>query len=372
MRSFLSRFTLSSVAALALAGLIAGCSGGGTSSSLPTASLPAANLGAARPMKLSAAQLALFHKMTPQQIADFNSMLTKSMTKAGRPNGFSSSSGIPGAFGLSTYPTGNPNPLGGITANISAYGTSGAHPPAFILQLPPGTGGGNAGSITNLYLAVVSPGGNGTGSGCFIPYVQYESSAPNNGGTITAQNNYGWVNECARPRTGFYTSVDNWYNFSGFRFVNPGSPPIISVRESSDSSGTYWELDEFCFTCSPAGFYFFPGLGQSDSTGNGNTTLPGNGAALWLESPLAQGACQVLAPSANGGLQINSVNYTPPGSYTFTPATPGNTLFDPPNTNIQSCFINDGSFAGSVYAVNAAGQPFFTSTGAQFIVTSNP
>ncbi|MBV8809491.1 MAG: hypothetical protein JO033_12530 [Acidobacteriaceae bacterium] len=335
MRSFLSRFTLPSVAALALAGLVAGCSGS-TSSSLPATS------GGGAAAKAAPQMMSNVHQMTPQQIANFNTMLQNALKK--QPRGQSSSTGIPGAFGLSTFPTGNPNPLGGIQGNITAYSTA-----QFTLPTS------NAQPNSDLYLALISPGGNTVGSGCFIPYYVYQ----NDQGAVN--NLVGWIDECARPVRGVFGTLNTAFYVSGT------TPPLFTAQVTSDNSGANWAFAAFCYGCTPAQFV----TQDTDSTGNGNPILPGNGFAGWIESPLAGGPCKPL-PTPSGGLQINAVQYAPPGSATFTPATAANTIFDPPNTNIQTCFKNDGSGIGAQYFINALGQPFFTSSGAQFVVTSQP
>ncbi|MBV8726793.1 MAG: hypothetical protein JO233_03325, partial [Candidatus Eremiobacteraeota bacterium] len=120
MRSFLSRFTLYSVAAFGLGGLIAGCSGGSTSTSLPAAPVAVHGLHQSRAQLIAHMQSIGFKPMTRPQISYIEKKVAQFKAQYHKnPNGFSSGTGVPGAFGLVTTAS-PPGPYFGGTDQVSA------------------------------------------------------------------------------------------------------------------------------------------------------------------------------------------------------------------------------------------------------------
>ncbi|MBV9403622.1 MAG: hypothetical protein JO018_07805, partial [Candidatus Eremiobacteraeota bacterium] len=182
MRLFLSRFTLSSVAALALAGLIAGCSGG--SSSLPgstSATSGATNGSSTASMMLSKLQQQIathnftkapaslvVHHMTQSEVTQKLAALgvVKGQTHVHQG---SNAVDLPGGFGFVTT-TSPPGPYSGIFAQLAAYRALTASPgiPVFTFGIQPGPPPVAASVSTDVMEALVAPGG-----GCYIPAVEF-------------------------------------------------------------------------------------------------------------------------------------------------------------------------------------------------------
>jgi len=353
MRSILLRFTL-----LGIAGLLAACSG--NSSSLPSASGPAVS----GPTKLTAPKTfnlpASFHlqKMTSAEVA----AAEKALGVHNRPTGQSSSSGIPGGFGFTTLTS-----FSGIQETMTAYNKA-----QFTLNIPTDpTFGTNTAPSTDLFAPIAAP----AGGGCTLPYVRYSSYATTPTSAQTHNNTIGWLDECARPRTGYYNTVENW-SLIPFVIVKPGTtagpPPTISFSEAN--FGGTWYLQIYCYAgCGTPGYYYFL-LGGTPLPGmveTGTTDIDaGAGFTGWVETSLAPGACQTLPAAGLGAFNIATY---PPGSSTSVPLSPANSAVTAVDTRHQTCFTNDGSLLGSVYTVNNGGStPFYNALGGQFLVTSTP
>ncbi|MBV9149423.1 MAG: hypothetical protein JO024_06145 [Candidatus Eremiobacteraeota bacterium] len=405
MRSFLSRFTLSSVAALALAGLIAGCSGG-TSSSLPggtgaTGGATGGNLTAQMMLAKLQQQIASknfpkanvgaikVHHMTQSEVAGLAKAL--GVVRGGQVHQGSNAVDIPGGFGFSTT-TSPPGPYSGIFGQLAAYCVGPAQvgsgcnpavgPPFFSFVIPPGPPPSAYSTSTDVLEAMVAPGG-----GCIIPMIEYQTVETYSGGVFTQYptNWFDWLNLCSFTGNAF--PLDQ--AFFSSNYINPspgaGEPPTLNVETfcttgpgcpapGSWSLGVFNEsthaFDDFTFFdngCNITG----PGC-----PGAQNNFL-GGGFAGYVERAMAIGPCQAL-PNGTGGLGIQNIQIYDSGAGIFrplAPTMPGNTFtaFNNPNTSSQTCFTNDGTHIGQQYQVNGSGgQPFYTGGGGQMLITSFP
>jgi len=398
MRSILSRFTLYSVAALALSGLIAGCSGG-TSSSLPggtsannatggslsaqmmlaklqeqikTHNFPKVNVGAIK-----------VHHMTMAEVTVAAKALGVVRGGQARVHQGSNSVDIIGGFGFSTT-TSPPGPYSGIFGQLAAYcvgppaqlGCSATvGPPFFSEQLPPGPPPAAYSTSSDVEEALVAPGG-----GCYIPIIEYQTVETYTGGVFEQfpTNWFDFLNLCSFTGNAF--PLDQGFFSSNYINASPGAgePPTLNVESFNgggpDQTITPWSLGIFnTITHAFDDFTVF----DSGSPFGFQTNFLGGGFAGYLERSLAIGPCQAL-PNATGGLGIQNVQIYDSSAGIFrplAPTMPGGTFagFNQPVTTSQTCFHNDGTHIGQQYQINGAGsQPFFTGGGGQMLITSFP
>lgn len=372
MRSILSRFTLFSVAALALSGLIAGCSGG-TSSSLPATSSGVAGGGSITVAQMQAkflqqmrthsfpvAQLPMANSrpMSAKGLAQMRTLLNA--LRHQKVHQGSVSTGAPGGFGFVTT-TSPPGPYAGMFSQMAAY---------LAAQFSVGRG-------PYLNSDLLAPINVAPGGACLIPFVHYNRNFFGGfSGEVT--NTFGVYDECGDP--GIPQGTEYFLDFPGFggKYINPapapGTPPTINAVVVSDSApgspGASWSIKLFNFMTSV--FETVPILGPS--VGSSNLTA-GGGFSGWDEADLAPQLCPLIPTSGIGAVTIQLLNTT---NGKFDPLAPslaggGFSAFAPPNTVSQRCFTNDGSHLGQEFQINGGGvQPFYTSAGGNWLVTSFP
>ena len=344
MRSFLSRFTLTSVAALALGGLIAGCSGG--SSSLPSGPQAAPATLTNKPIHVKMPGMMV---MTRAQISQAEAALAAARRQT--PQRTSNGTGAPGAFGMVTTSS-PPGPYFGMTNRTAVYSVN-LGPVQRYLYF------GSTPLSASIYLFSDGPGG-----ACLIPFSLLSNTLP-------AINAWGYLDECSTPTFGAFFQIFNTNAFTG-TFVKPGfgtTPPFVDQLVAFNPATTTWSL----FVRNQL---IFPFLYDLAAISVGASTVNGNfGGFFWVNSPEILGPCPLL-PSA--GFGVLDIGLETPGTLVPTPlaqSMPGGTFtgFNAPPTNVLRCFTNDGTGSGAQFTVNNGSifpTNFYNANGGQMVVTS--
>jgi len=319
-----------------------------------------------------------FKPMTRAQITAVETSVKnlKAAYKASsRPTGFSSGTGMPGAFGLVTTAS-PPGPYFGSTDQVSAYAFNGpgggnclaADPNCFILLQNGQSPTAQIGTVE------ISPGGS-----CIITSVVYTNFL-----NLFITNNYNFIDECATPTVGF---IGNLNQTNGFwnTYVNHTSsnePPhigewVVQDQGRNIDNDVDWHL--FLFNNNTQAYDNFYDTDAGASNGN----VDGNfGGFFWVAEPEQAGPCVPIKPEGIGIQNIALVNPTPGGnlggvSVPLAQSMPGGTFtgFDAPPTNLLRCFRNDNTGVGNVYVINNGSvfpNGFYNTEGGQLLVTSHP